>query len=407
MNIKNQFPIFKNYPELIYLDNAATTQKPNVVIEKELEFYQKYNANIHRGIYTLSEKATNLFETARNKVAKFINALPEEIIFTSGTTESINLIAQMLPEKLFFPENEDEVILTTVMEHHSNLLPWQRLTTRPNVRIEYLELLDNFQLNKKLLHEKFKNFNIKVLAITQMSNVLGTINPIKEIVQFVRKNSPQTIIVMDAAQSIAHLSIDVRDLDIDFLAFSGHKMYGPTGIGVLYGKKYLLGVLDPVKRGGGMINKVTKFAATWTTAPEKFEAGTPNIAGAIGLGAAIDFITAIGIDQIQIIENNLSQYFLSRVTELPQLKLFGPTDWKHRGSVFSLGIEKIHPHDIAELLSQDNIAVRAGHHCAQVLMHDVLKVPGTTRVSLSIYNSEAEIEQFFAVMKKIATIFYN
>lgn len=401
---KADFKIFENQPNLIYLDNAATTQKPQIVIDSMLDFYQNSNANVHRGIYALSEKATEQYEKARQTVADFISAKQNEIIFTSGTTHSLNLVADSIAQVVI--NNPGDAIVVSQMEHHSNLIPWQIAAKKHNAELVFSKLTERYELNQKFLHQLFKIYNVKILAITAMSNTLGTIVPLKDIVNFVRKNSPQTIIVVDAAQAIAHQPFNVKELDVDFLAFSGHKMFGPTGIGVLYGKSSLLEVMPPFMTGGGMIQTVEQLNSTWDKPPHKFEAGTPNIAGAIGLAAAINYLSEIGYTQIAAHEQDLSNYLLEQFKKLEQIQLYGPITVRQRGPVFSFNLAKMHAHDLAQILDQDHIAIRAGHHCTQILMREVLKVPATARVSLSIYNTKQDIDLLITALKK-ATHFFE
>ena len=380
----------------IYLDNAATTQKPQRVLDVINNFYNTQNANINRGIYNLSEKASIAYENARKTVARFINAAPEEIVFTSGTTQSINILAHMLAPTI---QAGDEIVLT-IMEHHSNLVPWQQLAKQKNATLKFIPLTDNYQLDmekaKQLITEK-----TKIVAVTHMSNVLGTINPIKELTQLA--HNVNATIVVDAAQSVPHMSVDVEQLNADFLVFSGHKMCGPTGIGVLYGTKERLQTLSPVQFGGGMIHEVTTEDSTWTTSPTKFEAGTPNIAGAIGLAAAIDFLQTIGMQELENHTKELTQYALQKLSENPSITIVGPTT-ENRGPVISFTIDGIHPHDVAEILNRSNIAVRAGHHCAMPLMKQ-LTLPGTTRASFYLYNTKEEIDALCNTLKKVQVVF--
>ena len=401
---KSDFPLLTNHPELVYLDSAATTQKPNVVIEAIKHFYENDNANVHRGIYKLSENATDLYEQSRNTIASFINSKPENIIFTSGVTEGMNMIAWGLGEE-FIETNSDDMLLMTSMEHHSNLVPWQQRGIRSDVKLGYVKVTKDYRLNLKHLHEVVKAQNVKILALTHMSNTLGSISDLKQIISFMRKNSPQTLIVVDGAQAIAHLPVDVVDLDVDFYAFSGHKIFGPTGIGILYGKSYLLDRLYPIHTGGGMIRTVEKAESTWAPLPDKLEAGTPNIAGAIGLGKAIEYTKHIGIQKIFDYEQELIEYFITKANSTDRFNLFGPNNTKDRGAVFSFEVDGIHAHDLAQLLDEKNIAVRAGHHCTQILMKEVLQVPATVRASFSIYNDKHDIDMLFEGIDYAKTVF--
>jgi len=401
---KNDFPIFKNNPDLVYLDNAATSQKPYAVINAVKKFYEQSNANVHRGIFKLSENATSLYESARNIVAEFINADPQEVVFTSGTTASINAIAIGLTDSDLLSTKKN-VVLATEMEHHSNLIPWQLYAKNSQKYFDLIKVNSDFKLDIKQLEKLLQNNTVEVVALTHMSNTLGTINPIEDIVKLVRKNSPKTLIVLDAAQSAPHLKIDVKILDVDYLVFSGHKMFGPTGIGVLWGKRSVLEALEPVFTGGGMIEKVGRKESKWAEIPHKFEAGTPNIAGVIGLAAAIEYIKNIGTINIEKYERELAEYTISKLQNIKNLTLYGPVSPEQRGNVFSFNYMGIHAHDLSQLLDEQNIAVRAGHHCNQVLMRDVLKVIATSRASLYIYNTKEDIDKLVDGLYKIGKDF--
>ncbi len=389
-DIKKDFPIFKNHPDLVYLDNSATSQKPQVVIDAVSEFYQKYNSNIHRGIYNLSQNATELFENTRKKVANFIGASTDkEIIFTSNTTEAINLAAYGWARRFL---KSGDIIVISEMEHHSNIVPWFRLRDEIGVEIIFLPITNDGKLDYKNFSGDFKK--VKLIALTHVSNVLGTINPIAEIVSYFKQNGSDAKLLVDAAQSIPHLTIDVQKLNCDFLAFSSHKMLGPSGVGVLFAKKEILEMMDPLLVGSHMIKKVTKEKATWADLPEKFESGTRNIEGVIGLGVAIDYLQKIGMKNIEMFEKELTNYAIKKFKNQTSIKLFGPQTSDNRIGVFSFAIGDIHPHDVAEVLNRDNIAVRSGHHCAQVLM-DCLGVSGTARASFYIYNAKEDIDKLF------------
>ncbi|MBP9695458.1 MAG: cysteine desulfurase [Candidatus Magasanikbacteria bacterium] len=405
-NIKKTFPIFQNHPQLrqgyagqadfVYLDSASTTQTPQVVLDAMNSYYTNYRANIHRGVYKLSAEATEMYEGARKVLAKFINAQFEEIIFTSGSTEGLNMLAQTLGSTL---KKGDNVVLTR-MEHHANLIPWQEASKRYGFEIRWIEL-ENYELrirNQELA--KAIDEHTKIVSIVHVSNTLGTINPIEEIIAQAKKVGAITII--DAAQSVAHMPIDVKKLDCDFLVFSGHKMYGPTGIGVVYGKRERLEVLQPYMFGGDMIKEVTFEKATWHDIPWKFEAGTPNIAGAIGLAAAVQFIDSIGFEKIQEHEQELCTYALEELQKIPGLGIIGPQ--KNRVGVISFTLNSIHSHDIATILDQNNIAVRAGHHCTMPLMQH-LGLTGTTRVSFGVYNNMEDVDQLINGIKEVQKIF--
>ncbi len=387
-----KFPILKrkiNGKRLVYLDNSATTQKTEAVIKAITNFYENYNSNIHRSVYTISEEATLAYEETRQKVATFINAHQEEIIFTSGTTQGCNFLAYALTENL---QEGDEIILSE-MEHHSNLLPWQELAKRKKLSVKYVKVKD-YQLDlenlKTLLTKK-----TKIVSLTHVSNVLGTINPIKRIAKIVHEN--KSVLVVDAAQSVPHFKVDVQDLDCDFLVFSGHKMLGPTGVGVLYGKKELLKKLNPVFFGGGMVEKVNLKEAEWTDLPLRLEAGTPNVAGVIGLGVAIDTINKIGLDKIYAHEKQLTSYTLNELKKIKGIKIYGPK--QERIGVISFDIKGIHPHDLASLVSQEGVAIRAGTHCTMPLMK-TLGVQGLSRVSLYLYNTKEDIDLLIKAIKK-------
>ena len=391
------FPILNqkiNKKRLVYLDNAATTQKPIEVINAIKEFYEKDNANVHRGLHELSLRSSIQYENAHKSVAEFINANEEEIIFTSGTTESINLLANSF-EQILKPNDE---IVVTEMEHHSNFIPWQQLAIRKKLKLKIIPLKKDLSLDlniaKKLITKK-----TKIVAITHISNSLGTINPIKEIIINAHKNNSLTII--DAAQSISHTKINVKNLDCDFLAFSGHKIFAPTGIGVLYGKKHLLEKLQPSKFGGGMIKEVTIKNSTWNDLPWKFEAGTPNISGAIGLQKAIEFVNNIGINNIEKHNQELTKYAISKLKNIPGITLYTP---KNQGPIISFTLKNIHPHDVSEILNLEGIATRAGNHCTMPLMNK-LKIQGTNRISFQIYNTKEDIDILIKAINKVQEVF--
>jgi len=384
---KEDFPLLKK--NIIYLDNSATTQKPQQVIDAISNYYTDTNANVHRGIYSLSEEATRQYEESRNVVAKFINADSKEVVFTSGTTDSLNMVAELLNYNDIFKESD--TILLSVFEHHSNFLPWQRLAQKHHSKLELINITKDYEIDIDELLVKISKLKPKIVAISHVSNVLGTIVPIKEIILSIRKISPNTIIVVDAAQSIAHLRIDVKALDCDFLAFSGHKVYGPTGTGVLYGKESILKTISPVRLGGGIIEKVTVEESTFTDVPHRFEAGTPNIEGAIGLKSALEYIEQISFDKIIKYEKELSEYAYQKLSGIDGIELYCTNSNNHIG-VFSFNIKGIHPHDLAQVLDESNICVRAGHHCAQILHRKVLGVNASVRASISFYNDKNDID---------------
>ncbi|WP_376749958.1 cysteine desulfurase [Lactococcus taiwanensis] len=391
--LREDFPILNqkvNDEPLVYLDNAATTQKPLTVLSAINDFYQQDNANVHRGVHTLAERATADYEATREKVRAFINAQStKEILFTRGTTTSLNWVAQFAGQIL---TPADEVIIT-IMEHHSNIVPWQEIAQRTGATLKFVYLkegaLDWTDLNEKI------STKTKFVSVAHVSNVLGCINPIKEIADLAHAHG--AYVVVDGAQSVPHMAVDVQELDVDFFAFSGHKMMGPTGIGVLYGKKELLQRFEPIEFGGEMIDFVYESHSTWTELPWKFEAGTPNIAGAIGLGAAIDYINSIGIENIQQHERELVEYLLPKLKEIPGLTLYGPAEPRQRAGVIAFNLQGLHPHDLATALDMEGIAVRAGHHCAQPLLHD-LKVAATARASFYLYNTKADCDKLIEAL---------
>jgi len=396
--IKKDFPIFNNRPDLVYLDNSATTQMPKVVMDAVNEYNSNYRANIHSESYKLSGEASGKYEEARAIVANFLNAAPEEIIFTSGATHGLNTLAHSLGKNL---KKGDNVVLTQ-MEHHSNLVPWQQASLDYGFQLRFIEINNDCELDmesaKKVIDE-----NTKVISFVHISNALGTINPAKEIVEIARNAG--AISIIDAAQSAPHLKIDVVDLDCDFLVFSGHKIGGPTGIGVLFGKKERLENLTPFIFGGGMINSVSYNDASWNKSPDKFEAGTVNIAGAIGLARALEYIQKIGMDTIKEHEKKLSEYTLSQFENIKGLKLVGTKNIKNRSGVLSFVLGGIHPHDVASILDRDyNIAVRAGHHCTMPLMK-LLGINGTVRASFWIYNDKDDVDKLINGIKQAQKIF--
>ena len=395
--IRSDFPIFAN-KSLVYLDSAATTQKPKQVIDAVSDFYSNYYANVHRGIYELSMKATETFESARQKVANFINAQDwRSIVFTNGTTESINLVAYSWAKKNLVKNDE---ILITEMEHHSNIVPWQLIAKDTGARLKYIPIKTDGTLDLTNIDTLITN-KTKLVSIIHQSNVFGTINPIKIIIKHAKKVNAITFV--DAAQSIPHNHVDVQDLDCDFLAFSGHKMLGPTGIGILYGKTEMLESMSPFMGGGDMINSVTMSESTWNDIPYKFEAGTPNIAQAIGLGAAIDYINEIGIMNIHEYGKYLLDIALEKLRSIEGLEIYGHRN-SESGAVISFNLEGVHPHDLAQFLNQDGIAVRAGHHCAQPIM-DKLGVSSTIRASFYLYNTEKEIYLLCESLRKTSNFF--
>ena len=395
---KKDFPIFANNPGLVYLDSAATSQKPKQVLDAIADYYETYNANVRRGLYPLSEKATKEVERVRVKVAKFINAKePSEIVFVRNTTEAINLVAYSMSHNI----TKGDTVVTTVMEHHSNFVPWQQLCLQKGANFEVLDIDGHGFLNSKNQITKIKN--CKIAALTHVSNVLGTINPICEILKELRTTNPKRITVIDGAQAVPHMGVDVQDLDADFYAFSGHKMFAATGIGVLYGKKKLLEQMPPFLFGGEMIREVTVEKTTFADPPHKFEAGTPDIAGIISLGAAIDYLEGIGMDNVRKHEGELTVYTLNQLGKIDGITIYGPAVQNHSG-VISFNIEGVHAHDVAQILGDMGICVRSGHHCAMPL-HKRLGVPATARASFYLYNDESDIHAFIDGIKKVKKIF--
>jgi len=388
-DIKRYFPILNQevngYP-LIYLDSAATSQKPIQVIEAMKKYYEFDNSNVHRGVHTLGNRATDAYEGAREKVRNFINAKSmKEIIFTRGTTTSINTVASGYGRQNL---KEGDEIVISIMEHHANLIPWQQLAKEKGAILNYIEPEADGTLSLEKVRATITP-NTKIVSIAMASNVMGTINPIKEITKIAHENG--AIMVVDAAQGAPHLKIDVQDLDCDFLAFSGHKMCGPTGIGVLYGKQTLLENMEPVEFGGEMIDFVGLHDSTWKELPWKFEGGTPIIASAVGLGAAIDFLNEIGLENIEAHEHKLAAYALDQLETIDGLTIYGPRDANKRCGLVTFNLDDVHPHDVATVLDMNGIAIRAGHHCAQPLMK-WLKVTATARASFYMYNDEADID---------------
>lgn len=400
--IRNDFPILNqkvNGEPLVYLDNAATSQKPQVVIDEMVRFYQNDNANTHRSVHTLGERATEEYETARVKVQKFINAASSrEIVFTKGTTDGLNLVASTYGENNIVAGDE---IVVSYMEHHSNLIPWQQLALRKHATLKYIELTADGQLDLNDAGQKITN-KTKIVALAQTSNVLGVTNDIKQLA--IMAHNHNAVIVVDGAQAVPHQPVDVQALDADFYAFSGHKMLGPMGIGVLYGKSNLLKSMPPYQFGGEMIDFVEKYQSSWADIPWKFEAGTQNVAGAIGLGKAIDYLKDIGMQNIADYENQLVDYALPKLLAIPGLTVYGPQDPQYHNGVISFNLTGLHPHDLATALDMDGIAVRAGHHCAQPLMK-YLDVVATARASFYLYNNQADIDQLIRAIYETKEFF--
>ncbi|CYW79872.1 cysteine desulfurase [Streptococcus suis] len=386
-----------NDEPLVYLDNAATTQKPQQVLDVLADYYQKDNANVHRGVHTLSERATARYEAARQKVADFIQAKSsKEILFTRGTTTGLNWVAQFAKEIL----QPDQEVIISVQEHHSNIIPWQQACQQTGAKLRYVTLKDG-ELDMDHLRSLLSS-KTKFVSLAHVSNVLGGVAPIGEIAELVHQVG--AYLVVDGAQSVPHMAVNVQELDVDFYAFSGHKMLGPTGIGVLYGKEELLNLMSPVEFGGEMIDFVYEQSATWKELPWKFEAGTPNIAGAIGLGAAIDYLTEIGMDAIQAHEAELVDYVFPKLQAIPGLTIYGSQDLSKRTGVIAFNLDDLHPHDVATALDYEGVAVRAGHHCAQPLLR-YLQVPATVRASFYIYNTKADCDKLVEAIIKTKEFF--
>ncbi len=406
MSLIENNPLRKDFPaadqiingkRLSYLDSAATTLKPKEVIDEMDLYYRHETSNVHRGLYWLSENATQKFEAARDKIKNLINSPDRvQIIFTKGTTEAVNLVAQSYVRNFL---QKGDIILLTQMEHHSNIVPWQIVAEEKGLEIKVIPI------NKagELIMEEYKKLltpKVKFISTVYVSNALGTINPVKEIIDLAHQSGAKVFV--DAAQAISHIKVDVESLDADFFAFSGHKMFGPTGVGVLFGKKELLDKMPPYQGGGDMIDVVTFEKTTYNTLPHKFEAGTPSISAVIGLGKAVDYINRLGLDQIQKVEHELLDYATGKLKSIPGLTIYGEA--KNKASVISFGLNGIHPHDIASLTDKEGVAIRTGHHCAQPLMK-FFCVPATCRASLSIYNNKKDIDQLFNALIKVKKFF--
>ena len=393
--IKKDFPIFNN-SDLVYLDNAATTHKPQSVLDAVDKLYTEANANVHRALYSLGSESTERFENSRTKVADFINSnSAKEIIFTSGTTESINLLARSLGNTL---KPGDEILISE-MEHHSNIVPWQLVAQRTGATLNYIPITETGELDLSDPDLYFKP-NTKIVSLTHISNVLGTINPVKKLAEMAHEMG--ALFIVDGAQGVPHLQVNVQDLGCDFYAFSGHKMLGPTGIGALWGKTELLNEMDPFMGGGEMIETVTMESSTWNEIPYKFEAGTPNFAQAVGLGAAVDYLKTIGMSTIAEHEKTLTAYALNKINQIEGIRIHGSAD--ERAGVISFNVDGIHPHDLAQFLNEDNIALRVGHHCAQPLL-STLGETATARLSFYIYNDESDIDKFYNSLMNIRKYF--
>ncbi|MFB1007407.1 MAG: cysteine desulfurase, partial [Nitrosopumilus sp.] len=390
-NLRNDFPILKrtvrDNKRLVYLDNASTTQKPNQVIDAITDYYRNHNANIHRAVYALAEESTEAYEGARDKIAKFVNIKNrQELIFVRGTTEAINLVAYAWGRPHI---NEGDIIVTTEYEHHSNIVPWQLLTQEKRAKLEYIGMNDDGQLNLDDLDKYLATGKVKLVTFSLMSNVLGTITDAEKIIAKCKAAGVPTLI--DGAQAVPHMKVDLDTLGCDFFAFSGHKMLGPTGIGVLWVRKSVLQTMNPFHGGGDMIREVHKYETTWNDLPYKFEAGTPSIADVIGFGAAIDYLTKIGMDNVRQHEIELTKYAIDEFSKVPGLLIYGTKDITKRGGVISFNFADVHPHDVADIIDKEGISLRSGHHCAQVLM-ERLNVAATSRASFYIYNTKADVD---------------
>ncbi|MBI1869430.1 cysteine desulfurase [Candidatus Gottesmanbacteria bacterium] len=407
MNFKLNFPIFNIHPDLVYLDSTATSLKPQPVIDALNDYYNKYSANVFRGLYKISQKATFEYENARKKIAQFLNAKKErEVVFVRSATEAINLVAYAWGRQNIKAGDE---IVTTIMEHHSNFVPWQQLAK--NVGAEFIVWDIEEEGKLKVKNEKLKVTikNSKLFAVTHVSNVLGTINPVKELISQIRQINPDIKVLVDGAQAMPHMKVDVEDLGCDFYVFSGHKMLGPTGIGVLWAKEELLEEMQPFNYGGEMIKTVYVDRTEFKSPPHKFEAGTPHIAGAIGLGAAVDYLEVIGMDRIRNHESGIMEYAIRGLRGIKGIRMYGPMKIEERGGVISFNLytksgKLIHGHDVAQILDEDNICIRAGHHCAMPL-HTKLGVAGSARASFYIYNSKEDVDKLVMGIEKILHIF--
>ena len=396
--VAEEFPIFDR-EGLVYLDSAATSQKPRQVIEAVDAFYAEHNANVHRAVYPLAIEADELYDGARAKVAAFCGAQPEETIFTSNATSAINLVSHAWGQANV---GEGDEIVLSVAEHHANIVPWQLLCESTGAQLRWLEVDSEGRLSLDQLDGFLGSGRVKLVAVTHLSNVLGTINPVAEIIE--RAHAAGAVVLVDGAQAVPQISVDFASLGADFYAWTGHKAYGPTGVGVLHGRRELLEQMPPFMGGGGMIATVTRDGATWAPIPAKFEAGSPPIAEAVGLGVAMDFMSSLGIEAIRSHERELTSYMLDRLSEVPGLEVSGPPEAAERGALASFTLDCAHPHDVAEILARDQVSVRAGHHCTQPLM-DLMGEPATTRASLGVYNSREDIDALVASLGRVIEIF--
>ena len=400
--IRQDFPILKRRihdKSLAYLDNAATSQKPRQVIQAITDYYQKHNANVHRGVHTLSDEATTLYEQAREKVATFIGANPKELIFVRNTTEAINLVTWTWA---FGNIGKGDLVLITEMEHHSNIVPWLQLKKSTGCQVKYMKVGADYSLDWQDFKKKLR-LRPKLVAVVHVSNVLGTINPVAEITKEAHKVGAKVLV--DGAQSTPHLPVDVKEIGCDFFAFSGHKMLGPMGIGGLYIKQEILEEMGPFLTGGGMISEVHKNKVVFADLPDKYDAGTPNVAGAVGLAAAVSYLQKIGMCNIQQHEQELTAYAVEKLSALKEITLYGSDKVKQRGGVIAFSIAGVHAHDAAQLLDQEGIAVRSGHHCCMILHQEILKVPATIRASFYLYNTKKEIDRLVEGLRKVKKVF--
>lgn len=405
--IRKDFPVLDRLvhdgKKLVYLDNAATSQKPRQVIDALSEYYERYNANVHRGVHTLAEEATALYEGARDKIASFVNAPSrDEVIFTKNASESLNLVANMLgwADEPYRVDSDTEIVITE-MEHHSNIVPWQLLSQRTGAKLKWFGLTDDGRLDLSNIEQVITE-KTKIVSFTLVSNILGTVNPVEAIVR--RAQEVGALVAIDASQAAPHMVLDVQALQADFVAFTGHKMLGPTGIGVLWGRQELLEDLPPFLGGGEMIETVSMHESTYAPAPHKFEAGTPPIAQAVGLGAAVDYLSAIGMDRIAAHEHAITEYALKRLKEVPELKIIGPDTPEGRGSAISFTLGDIHPHDVGQVLDEHGIAVRVGHHCARPVCLRY-GIPATTRASFYLYSTPAEVDALVEGLEHVRNFF--
>lgn len=397
---RDDFPIFSSpgNERLVYLDSAATSQKPLSVIEAVSSFEEEFNSNVHRGIYPISERATEAFESSREKFRSFINARhAQEIVFVRGATEALNIAALSLGIHRL---REGDEVLTTVMEHHSNIVPWQMLSWK-GIKVKYAGMDDRGRLDMEDFSSKLGK-RTKIVTVSHVSNVLGTVNKVREIGRMAHDNG--SIFIVDGAQSVPHMPVDVRSMDCDILAVSGHKMCAPTGIGVMYGKTELLDAMEPVFGGGEMISEVKESGSKWAELPYKFEAGTQNISGAIGLGAAVDYLNGIGMERVEEYDKSLLSYAMARMVEQDDIEIYGPRDPEERSGLISFNLKGVHSHDVAEILGREGVATRSGHHCAQPLM-DELNQPSTTRASFYIYNGRKDVDALFNALDKVRKVF--